>query len=70
MSKTRLEKNHEDIAWVANEGIRASRLVQAIKDASIGDPTQRKIRDELITLWSAPAAHKRGRNAAERGNET
>jgi len=67
MSKTRMEENPEEIAWVANEGIRASRLVQAIKGASISDPAQSKIRDELITLWSAPAAHKRGRKAAEEG---
>ncbi len=69
MSKTRLEENPEDIAWIANEGIRASRLVQAIKDVSIRDPAQRKIRDELITLWSAPGAHKRGRMAAEESSE-
>ena len=68
MSKTRLEENPKDIAWVANEGIRASRLVQAIKEASISDPTQREIRDELVTLWSAPAAHKRGQKAAEGGS--
>lgn len=69
MSKTRLEENPEDIAWAANEGIRASRLVRAIKDASISDPTQKKIRDELITLWNAPAAHKRGLISAVEGIE-
>ena len=65
MSEKRLEQNPEEIAWAANEGIRASRLVQAIKAASISDPKQRTIRDELIALWSAPAAHKRGHKAAE-----
>lgn len=69
MSKERLEENPEDIAWVANEGIRASRLVQAIKNHSISDTKQKKIRDELITLWNALAAHKRGQNAAAMGSE-
>ena len=65
MSKTRMKENPEDIAWAANEGIRVSRIVSAIKDASISDPMQSKIRDELIALWSAPAAQRRGRKAAE-----
>ena len=67
--ETRKKKSPEDIVWIANEGIRASRLVQAIKEASISDPAQSKIRDDLISLWSAPAAHKLGRKAAEEGNE-
>jgi endonuclease G len=65
MSKRRVEETPEDIAWLANEGIRASRLVQAIREASITDADQRKIRDDLLALWSAPAAHKRARKAAE-----
>ena len=65
MSKQRVAENPEEIAWIANEGIRASRLVQAIKAATIGEAEQRIIRDKLIELWSAPGAHKRGRKAAE-----
>lgn len=64
MSKERKEENPEDVAWVANEGIRASRIVQAIKGASINNPLQREIRDNLISLWSKPSAHKRGLYAA------
>jgi endonuclease G len=68
MSEKRIKENPEDIAWVANEGIRASRLVQAIRDASFSDTSQEKIRDDLIALWSAPAAHKRALKAAEGGD--
>lgn len=64
MSKKRLQENPEDIAWIANEGIRVSRIVQAIKNASISDPAHKTIRDELITLWNAPGAHKKGQMAA------
>lgn len=65
MSKDRATESPDDIAWVANEGIRASRLVKAIKQASISDPVQSKIRDELIALWNVPGAQKRGRKSAE-----
>lgn len=65
MSEKRYKENREEIAYEANEGIRVSRLVQAIKDSSINDPTQKNIRDDLIKLWNEPAAHKRGLKAAE-----
>jgi endonuclease G len=65
MSEKRYKENPEDIAYEANEGIRVSRLVQAIKDSAINDPTQKKIRDDLIKLWNEPAAHKLGLKAAE-----
>ena len=65
MSHTRWKQNPEDIAWIANEGIRASRLVQAIEKVSINDAKQSKIRDDLIALWQAPAAHRRAQKAAE-----
>lgn len=65
MSKTRLDEHPEDVAWVANEGIRTSRLVRAIQTATMNDPAQRRIRDQLIQLWNAPGAHKRGLNSAK-----
>lgn len=65
MSEKRYKENPEEIAYEANEGIRVSRLVQAIKDSAINDPAQKRIRDDLIKLWNEPAAHKLGLKAAE-----
>ena len=65
MSEARYKENPEEITYEANEGIRVSRLVQAIKDSAISDPAQTIIRDDLIKLWSELGAHKRGLKAAE-----
>ncbi len=65
MSEKRYKDNPEEISYEANEGIRVSRLVQAIKDSAITNSSQKIIRDNLIKLWSEPAAHKRGLKAAE-----
>lgn len=64
MSKNRLEENPEEIAWAANEGIRASRIVTAIERANLVGQ-QQHVRDELLELWSAPGAHRRGQKAGE-----
>ena len=52
--------NYKDKVYVANEGIRVSRLVQAIKNFVFDNSEETKIRDELIKLWSEPGAHQRG----------
>ncbi len=52
--------NEKDKVYVANEGIRASRLVQAIKDSAFENSEEAKIRDELIELWKTPGAHQHG----------
>ena len=65
MSEKRMTDKPEDMAWLANEGIRVSRLVQAITSAVIADPFQKGIRDDLLALWKAPGAQKRGQRAVE-----
>jgi V8-like Glu-specific endopeptidase len=52
--------NEKDKFYVANEGIRVSRLVKAIKNSVFDNPEETKIRDELIKLWNEPGAHQRG----------
>jgi len=52
--------NDKDKVYIANQGIRVSRLVQAIKDSVVDNLEEAKIRDELIKLWSEPGAHQRG----------
>jgi len=52
--------NEKDKVYVANEGIRVSRLVQAIKDSVFENSEETSIRDELIKLWGIPGAHQLG----------
>ena len=65
MSKQRLEESPEDIAWAANEGVRTSKIIKAVQDVSFENSAQQKIRDDLLALWSEPAAHRKGLKAAE-----
>ena len=61
MSKMRVKANPEEVAWIANEGIRASRLVAAIAKSTLDDPGQRRLRDELLALWQTPHVQKKAR---------
>ena len=45
----------ERIAYVANEGIRASKIIAAVEVASL-DAAMSKIRDDLVALWAHPGA--------------
>ncbi len=50
-----LGERKNEIWWIANEGIRASSLVNSIENAAL-DQTQSAIRDELIALWNRSKA--------------
>ncbi len=65
MSEKRAIENPEDIAWVANEGVRISRIVEAIEKKEFEVNAYKKIRDQLLRLWNSPMAHKKGIEAAE-----
>lgn len=52
--------NEKDKVYVANEGIRISQLVEAIRSSFFEDLREAMVRDELIKLWSEPGAHHRG----------
>lgn len=65
MSEQRFTESPEDIAWVANEGIRTSKIVQALRDKSFENSAHQEIRDKLLELWSKPGAHRKGLKAAE-----
>lgn len=54
-----------DYAFIANEGIRISKIVSAIKHANFSNQEHGNIRDELINLWNSPGAHRRGLKRAE-----
>ncbi|NBN62587.1 trypsin-like serine peptidase [Pannonibacter tanglangensis] len=56
MSRARYEASPELVDHIANEGIRASRLRQALAAATCPDAGQAARRDALIALWSGPQA--------------
>lgn len=54
MSEARYKANPDMVDYVANEGVRASRLRRTIASATLGDPAQAALRDGLIALWDSP----------------
>lgn len=52
MTSEEVDQQRDRVHWLANEGIRASRLTKAIEAARFTDTAQGSLRDELIRLWS------------------
>jgi len=52
--------NEKDKVYLANEGIRVSRLIQAIKNSHFDTPEKALIRDNLINLWNEAGSHPQG----------
>lgn len=50
----------EDVSWIANEGVRVSRLVAGLKALEL-DPAYEQPRSELLELWSRPDVLVRSR---------
>lgn len=63
MSEKRLKEKPEEVAWYANEGVRTSRLVKFIEEATFDKVEHTEIRDSLLALWSGRRAHERGLKA-------
>ena len=40
------------VVWIANEGIRTSRIVKAIERAAVAEPSTVQKRNNLLRLWS------------------
>lgn len=55
---------HSDVAWVANEGIRVSRLVAAFKKIEMLEPSFDRVRSELLSAWSRADVLKASRPQA------
>ena len=49
--------NPQRIAWAANEGVRVSRIVKAVKAAKLKG-NKRNLRDAMVKLWDGPATGK------------
>jgi endonuclease G, mitochondrial len=52
----------EDVAFVANQGLRSSRLFSHLSGVLLPDPAQNTLLRELLDLWSAPGAWARSQS--------
>lgn len=59
MSEARYRAEPHNIQWVANEGIRASRIVQALLHASLPEAMQQHL-NRTLALWNHPNAKRPG----------
>ena len=66
ISNERFEAAPEQVAWIANEAIRASRVVQMLSKANLS-PEMDPIRKRVLELWGHRRAVKRGLMAAQKG---
>jgi len=51
LTNAEIDADRNSIAWIANEGIRASKIVDAVTKAELKNVAQREIRYDLIKLW-------------------
>ncbi len=58
ISKQSAHDSPESIVWIANEGVRVSRLVAGLKALELNDPMS-QIREDLLALWSEPVRARR-----------
>ncbi|WP_299047699.1 serine protease [uncultured Tateyamaria sp.] len=70
IAKERLDENNAQVRWLANEGIRVSRIVDKLEAQTFpDDPGYVQVRDDLLALWSDPLATDRARRASFAGME-
>jgi len=69
LTRSQARRNPSLIAYAANEGIRTSRIVNALEAAQFTKAHHADIRDFLLKSWSSPGAHRRGLRAAVRSTQ-
>lgn len=57
-----------NVGFVANQGVRQSRVFRLLERARMDDPAHDKLRIELLAFWRAPGAKARARATALRGS--
>ena len=60
MKKERLDSNPEMVKWIANEGIRISKIVAAFESVNLANTAERTLRDRVVALWSKPKSFRPG----------
>jgi len=66
IAKERLDDPDTRVKWIANEGIRVSRIVGRLKAAAL-EGGYAEIRERLLQLWSSPLATIEARKASYAG---
>ncbi|MEP3255944.1 MAG: serine protease [Stappiaceae bacterium] len=65
IAKERLDENNAQIRWLANEGIRVSRIVDKLEAQTFpDDPSYVEVRDDLLALWADPLVTDKARRAS------
>lgn len=59
--------DERDIDWVANEGVRLSRILKHVKGQVMGDETQSQLRDGLFTAFPPEGLPRMARRGATEG---
>ncbi len=69
ITRNEARKNPERVAYIANEGIRTSRIVEALEMAHFEQAEHADVRDNLLKTWNSPGAHRRGLRAAVKSSQ-
>lgn len=67
IAEDRFAENNAQVHWLANEGIRVSRIVAKLESHTFEKPQHAKARDDLLALWADPLATVRARSASFAG---
>ena len=67
ISQERFAENNAQVRWLANEGIRVSRIVDALEAEAFDNPQYATVRDDLLALWADPMGTERARRASYDG---
>lgn len=69
IAKDRFEENDAQVRWLANEGIRVSRIVAKLEAQDFDNAQHALVRDDLLALWSDPLVTDKARRASFLGME-
>lgn len=67
IAEDRFAENAAEVHWLANEGVRVSRIVKKFEAASFDNEQYTAVRDGLLELWSDPLVTDRARMASFEG---
>ena len=60
MSEARFRSDPHMVKWIANEGIRVSKIVEGLEAAAFGSGVHAKLRDRVLALWANTKALRPG----------
>ena len=60
MSDERFSREPDKVHWIANEGVRCSRIVAGFEAATFSTSEQSALRDKILDLWGQAYARRIG----------